>query len=94
MGLYLRNSPLPAVSIENKFPAQVKAGPCVSPSVKQMDDGVVIEAVLPPAFPLTPPAVNSHKLHLLVYFKRHRKEKKNRVMETQLSLDLTHRELV
>lgn len=36
----------------------------VLPSIKQMDDRVLIEAVLPPAFPLTPPAVNSHKLHL------------------------------
>lgn len=34
------------------------------PSVEQMDDGVVIETFLPPAFPSTPPAVNSHKLHL------------------------------
>lgn len=29
-----------------------------------MDDGVLVEAVLPPAFPLTIPAVNGHKLHL------------------------------
>lgn len=39
------------------------------PSVKQMDDGVLKEAVLLPALALTPPAVNSHKLHLRLWWK-------------------------
>lgn len=37
--------------------------PC-SPSIKQVDGRVLVEVVLPPASPLTPPAVNGHKLHL------------------------------
>lgn len=45
----------------------------VLPSIKQMDDRVLIEAVLLPAFPLTPPTVNGHKLHLCLCEKQRNK---------------------
>lgn len=45
----------------------------ILPSIKQMDDRVLIEAVLLPAFPLTPPTVNGHKLHLCLCEKQRNK---------------------
>lgn len=33
-------------------------------SIKQVDDGIVVKAILPPALPQTVPTVDGHKLHL------------------------------
>lgn len=42
-----------------------------------MDGGVLVEAILLPAFPLTPPTVNSYKLHLCS-FEKYTKEEINK----------------
>lgn len=54
------------------------------PSVKQMDDGVLKEAVLLPAFALIPPAVHSNKLHLHSCVSEKKRENETQLKQTKL----------